>query len=100
MNEIINAVKEAAQSAAEQMTGTVRDSARMAGWPASIARTLTVDAVDTGFQWTGHEDYMDWEFGTASRPPAPALRSFAHSKDPDRIFLTEVEAVLKKRGIL
>lgn len=95
------AVKQAISQTAPVMTGQLRKSARQMGWPARVTRSLRVSGTDTGFQWTGPEEAMDWEYGTVDRPPAPAIRRYMNrTQDAEKALLANVEAILIKDGVL
>jgi hypothetical protein len=101
VNPVIATVKEALGQAANHMTTGVRKSARQAGWPSSVAKTLTYEATDTGFQFSMGENAMDWEYGTVGRSPSPAVRQFQNRTDEvEAQILSEIEATLKAKGIL
>jgi hypothetical protein len=101
VNPVIGVVKEAVGQAANHMTTGVRTSARKAGWPASVAKTLSYEATDTGFQLSMGENAMDWEYGKVGQSPSPAVRQFLNRTDEvEANILADIEQALKSRGIL
>lgn len=73
----------------------------MSGWPASAAKTLSVTSTDTGFQWSGSDEALDWEYGTLGRPPAPAVRRYNNdTSEAEAAFVAAFEQSLKDRGVL
>jgi hypothetical protein len=101
VNPVIATVKETLGQASHHMTTGVRTSARESGWPAHVAKTLTYESTDTGFQLSMGDNAMDWEYGTVGRSPAPAVRQFQNrTDDVEAKILADVEEALKMRGIL
>lgn len=101
MKSVIETVKEAATHVAEQMTSDVRISARKAGWPASVAKSLSVDVVDTSFQISGSDAVADHEYGGTDRIPSPVLRRYtARSHEAEAKMIDQIEMALRQKGIL
>jgi hypothetical protein len=98
---LTDALRTAVQQTAPLMTAQVRRSAYQSGWPASVGRTLKIEATDTGFEWSADDSAMEWEYGTENRPPAPAVRTYANrTQDAEAAILRNVEAILKQDGVL
>lgn len=98
---VIESITEAASEASQTMTSEVRISARKAGWPSSVARSLSVDVVDTSFQISGDDNVADHEYGGPNRPPSPVLRRYtARAHEAEAKMIDKIEMSLMGKGIL
>jgi len=98
MKSLQSEIQGALSHATGHLTQGVRDAARQAGWPASVAKTLQVGSDNT---INLNNDAVDWEYGTINRPPAPVVRTFNnHPQTATAAALDELAKVIQKRGIV
>jgi hypothetical protein len=71
-----------AKSAAKELTLELRDTALDAGWPADIARALSVvvtnGSLNIDYPESMDQRVQDLEYGSFQKPPASVMRKFMY----------------------
>lgn len=96
--DILAAIEAATHKANRTLTFQVRKEASQRGWPANVARDLTVDlTADEPIEMS--DEAKEWEYGNMSRPPMPVVRPFIE-KSVTVAFISTVRNEMSSRGVV
>ncbi len=96
--DIIASIEAATRETNRALTFRVRKEASSKGWPADVARGLTVDiTADEPIELS--DEAQEWEYGNLIRPPMPVARPFAE-KHLTSTFINSVRKQMSSRGVV